>query len=161
MDLLKNTQTKSSFSIDSLLDRGQNEDQEEDEVTPLTEERPLLVKPTPRLPFEDQRELKPTEVETKEINESNSEEEAAITAALHSSLFYSHQPSNILYSQWLASRNTNALFGLQGMSYLLIGGRSQKTSSHMFAFLPPPPRRQQMSTSFLKTPFKYKYIFSS
>ena len=48
-------------------------------------------------------------------NESNSEEDAAIAAALQSSLFYSQPPTNILYSQWLASRNTSALFGLQGM----------------------------------------------
>ena len=47
-------------------------------------------------------------------NESNSEEDAAIAAALQSSLFYSQPPTNILYSQWLASRNTSALFGLQG-----------------------------------------------
>ena len=53
--------------------------------------------------------------ETKESsNESNSEEDAAIAAALQSSLFYSQPPTNILYSQWLASRNTSALFGLQG-----------------------------------------------
>ena len=45
-----------------------------------------------------------------------SEEDAAITAALQNSLFYSQHPSNFLYSQWLASRNTSALFGLQGLS---------------------------------------------
>ena len=41
-------------------------------------------------------------------------EDAAIAAALQSSLFYSQHPSNYLYSQWLASRNSSALFGLQG-----------------------------------------------
>ena len=76
-------------------------------------ERPILVKPTPRLPaFEDPGEA--AEEASKEIIESNSEEEAAIAAALQSSLFYSQQPTNVLYSQWLASRNTNAFFGLQG-----------------------------------------------
>ena len=45
-----------------------------------------------------------------------SEEDAAIAAALQNSLFYSQHPSNFLYSQWLASRNTSALFGLQGLS---------------------------------------------
>ena len=44
-----------------------------------------------------------------------SEEDAAIAAALQNSLFYSQHPSNFLYSQWLASRNTSALFGLQGL----------------------------------------------
>ena len=45
-----------------------------------------------------------------------SEEDTAIAAALQNSLFYSQHPSNFLYSQWLASRNTSALFGLQGLS---------------------------------------------
>ena len=49
-----------------------------------------------------------------------SEEDAAITAALQNSLFYSQHPSNFLYSQWLASRNTSALFGLQGLSNFAI-----------------------------------------
>ena len=41
---------------------------------------------------------------------------AAAAAAIHQDPFYPSllQPSHFLYSQWLASRNTSALFGLQG-----------------------------------------------
>ena len=74
MDLLKistTSSTKSSFSIDSLLDRGQKEatdvpNTEEDEDISITEDLqrplPILIKPTPRLPFEDSEELNCTEV---------------------------------------------------------------------------------------------------
>ena len=75
MDLLKisttTTSSKSSFSIDSLLDRGQKEatdvpKAEEDEDISITEDlqrpQPILIKPTPRLPFEDSEELNCTEV---------------------------------------------------------------------------------------------------
>ena len=79
MDLLKisttTTTSKSSFSIDSLLDRGQkeaadaedvpNEDEVEVDIS-ITEDLqrppPILIKPTPRLPFEDSEELDCTEV---------------------------------------------------------------------------------------------------
>ena len=79
MDLLKisttTTSSKSSFSIDSLLDRGQkeaadaedvpNEDEVEVDIS-ITEDLqrppPILIKPTPRLPFEDSEELDCTEV---------------------------------------------------------------------------------------------------
>ena len=77
MDLLKisttTTSSKSSFSIDSLLDRGQkeaaedvpNEDEDEVDIS-ITEDLqrppPILIKPTPRLPFEDSEELDCTEV---------------------------------------------------------------------------------------------------
>ena len=44
------------------------------------------------------------------------DEVLAAAAALHQDPFYPSilQPSHFLYSQGLASRNTNALFGLQG-----------------------------------------------
>ena len=79
MDLLKisttTTSSKSSFSIDSLLDRGQkeaadaedvpNEDEDEVDIS-ITEDLqrppPILIKPTPRLPFEESEELNCTEV---------------------------------------------------------------------------------------------------
>ena len=79
MDLLKisttTTSSKSSFSIDSLLDRCQkeaadaedvlNEDEDEVDIS-ITEDLqrppPILIKPTPRLPFEDSEELNCTEV---------------------------------------------------------------------------------------------------
>ena len=79
MELLKISTTsstpKSSFSIDSLLERGQKEaandvmpNEEEDEADiSITEDhlqrpQPILIKPTPRLPFEDSEELDCTEV---------------------------------------------------------------------------------------------------
>ena len=77
MDLLKisttTTSSKSSFSIDSLLDRGQkeaadtedvpNEDEVDISITEdLQRSPPILIKPTPRLPFEDSEELDCTEV---------------------------------------------------------------------------------------------------
>ena len=74
MDLLKISKTptssKSSFSIDSLLDRVQKEaaypkdvrNEEENEINiSITEDlqrpTPILIKPTPRIPFEDSEKL--------------------------------------------------------------------------------------------------------
>ena len=84
MDLLKisttPTSSKSSFSIDSLLDRGQKEvadvpNTEEDEDISITEDLqrplPILIKPTPRLPFEDSEELNCTEVKIIKKNGTN------------------------------------------------------------------------------------------
>ena len=59
-----------------------------------------------------------------------SEEDAAIAAALQNSLFYSQHPSNFLYSQWLASRNTSALFGLQGLSNSILLRTDIKQACH-------------------------------
>ena len=117
MDLKNSVSAKTSFSIDSLLDKGGKDiSEEEDEIITdevdqdhEEEDKHVIVKPTPRLPpLEAGNEAKETE--------TGPDEDAAIAAALQSSLFYSQPPSNILYSQWLASRNTNALFGLQGMN---------------------------------------------
>ena len=121
MDLKNSVSAKTSFSIDSLLDKGGQDifDDEDEIITDDVEDheeedKHVIVKPTPRLPLlEAGNEAKETE--------TGPDEDAAIAAALQSSLFYSQPPSNILYSQWLASRNTNALFGLQGKSYILVG----------------------------------------
>ena len=123
MDLKNSVSAKTSFSIDSLLDKGGQDifDDEDEIITDEVdqdheeeEDKHVIVKPTPRLPLlEAGNEAKETE--------TGPDEDAAIAAALQSSLFYSQPPSNILYSQWLASRNTNALFGLQGKSYILVG----------------------------------------
>ena len=138
---------KSSFSIDCLLGRKENDvEQEEDveeeedvletdidveqdeELSQNMEESlmipmPHLVRPQPRIfgvggshgPFEN---LNISENSTEKEASRDPDEDAAIAAALQNSLFYSQHPSNFLYSQWLASRNTSALFGLQGKSTL-------------------------------------------
>ena len=127
-DLLSvKSNTKSSFSIDCLLGKKTTDhdfeiDDNDDDIDDLDlelEDTDKVVKPQPRLAFENETAAAagddaalgghgPSE------NPKDPEEEAAITAALQSSLFYSQHPSNFLYSQWLASRNTSALFGLQG-----------------------------------------------
>ena len=123
--------SRSSFSIDSLLGgqahKGHKIEDHEDEIevedTDLEEDdiiepeaeiqMPNLVRPIPRL-------LNTEEATKGEVKEGDCED-AAIAAALQSSLFYSQHPSNFLYSQWLASRNSSALFGLQGkVSKILI-----------------------------------------
>ena len=117
--------SKSSFSIDSLLGqahKGQvdlqdheedvevdDTDIEDDDILETEEpsmQMPNLVRPIPRLLSSDDT--------TKDEAKDGDCEDAAIAAALQSSLFYSQHPSNFLYSQWLASRNSSALFGLQG-----------------------------------------------
>jgi len=46
----------------------------------------------------------------------------AAAAALHHHQIFpgSIQPTHYLYSQWLASRNTSALFGLQGKAMMIL-----------------------------------------
>ena len=119
-------QTKPSFSIDSLLGKAVSanqeidlednlednddidveDDDEQEEYQGQLGTLPNLIRPIPR--------LLPTSSDQEEAAKEDDHEEAAIAAALQSSLFYSQHPSNYLYSQWLATRNSSALFGLQG-----------------------------------------------
>ncbi len=134
---------KPAFSIDSLLAEADscqeakldNEDNEGQDVDGLDELEdkvstplPLLVRPTPVLPTTPVKEMASARLSDSPLTlptstASENEEDAgpdstAIAAALHGNLFYAaaaSQPStNFLYSQWLATRNTSALFGLQG-----------------------------------------------
>ena len=120
-------QAKPSFSIDSLLGKAvtsanqeidfedndedidvEDDDEQEEEYHQgqIGTALPNLIRPIPRL-------LK-TPSDQDEGAKEDDHEDAAIAAALQSSLFYSQHPSNYLYSQWLATRNSSALFGLQG-----------------------------------------------
>lgn len=96
------------FSIDCLLGQEASEtDTNDDEIVDVEEDHEgALVRPEPSRIMADH-------VQGQKSNE-DMDEDAAIAAALQSSLFYSQHPSNFLYSQWLAARNTSALFGLQG-----------------------------------------------
>ncbi len=117
---LKNTLgNKSNFSIECLL--GSNRNAEEsviDEDIPFEEheqrEAPTLIRPQPLIPTRHQRS---SCSEATASGEETSDEDSAIAAAIQSSLFYSQHPTNFLYSQWLATRNTSALFGLQGTQH--------------------------------------------
>ena len=110
------------------------EDDDDDDIEDIVEadaetvlvKMPTLVRPEPRLmsvppTCHDSSAISSSSLMENRTNESSkdgSEEDAAIAAALQNSLFYSQHPSNFLYSQWLATRNTSALFGLQGSSFL-------------------------------------------
>jgi hypothetical protein len=119
---------RTSFSIESLLGRGEDrledekaedeeidveDDTEDDEAGSIL--MPMLIRPTPRLPMMHHQQHSDME-----DGKAFSEDEAAIAAAaaaVQSSFLYSQQPSNLLYSQWLVTRNANALFGLQGTHF--------------------------------------------
>ena len=145
--------SKPAFSIDNLLgNRDQesevspeavHEDTEADEVAGSEDDEkplPLLVKPTPVLlppPKKNDQSLEDVEVTEPEDGEphpTSPESTSAIAAALHGNLFYTAtQPTtNFLYSQWLATRNTSALFGLQGENCHLFIIRLNESGSTIF-----------------------------
>lgn len=126
LDATKNGPKLSKFSIDCLLAKKVDDDFEDANITDDEDYGVQVIKPTPIMASEAssgpsmQKVIADNLIIKEDGGRSSSDDEAAIAAVVQSSLYFSQQPTNLLYSQWLASRNTSALFGLQGNYVALI-----------------------------------------
>ena len=105
-DVIHNTdeEDQDDIEVDDIEEEDDLEDEGHDSDTPASDP-PILLRPTPRPLMPDglmPHAPPPASIAT------------PLPSLFPSSLATSLSPNHILYSQWLATKNTNALFGLQG-----------------------------------------------